>query len=384
MYYLYGAPHSAYTAKARSYLIKQAVQFEERAFGHQRFMHDIIPAVERMMIPVMETAEGEFVQDSSDIVDYFAERGLELQPSRPEGAVARAVSHLFELFGGEGLMRPGMYFRWFFDEANMTFIENQFGLFMAPDLPPEQRLEVTRGQTRAMRKAAASLGVTEETGPAIEKSYHEFLEAFNSHLLAHPYIVGGTPSLGDYGMQVMFYAHLARDPYPSIELKNRAQAVLRWTERMNQPGRCVPEYPGYPERFLADGDAPETLRKMMHLVARDYLPELEANIALHNAWLAEHQVGEGALVGGEKMRRAPGMIDFDLCGTTISCGARTYSIYILQRLQDWVDNLGAEEQSAVLQLFEETGCLPFLQLRCTRRVDRSDNKEVWGAAIESA
>jgi hypothetical protein len=48
MYYLYGAPHSAFTAKARSYLIKQGIPFEERAFGHPRFMRDIVPATQRL------------------------------------------------------------------------------------------------------------------------------------------------------------------------------------------------------------------------------------------------------------------------------------------------------------------------------------------------
>lgn len=114
MYYLYGAPHSAFTAKARSYLIKQGIPFEERAFGHPRFMSDVISVTQRLMIPVLETDDGLFVQDTSDILDCLDQRGLEKLPSRPEGAVARAVTHLFELFGGEGLLRAGMFYRWFF------------------------------------------------------------------------------------------------------------------------------------------------------------------------------------------------------------------------------------------------------------------------------
>lgn len=380
MYYLYGAPHSAYTGKARSYLIKQGIAFEERAFGHQRFMGEILPAIQRFFIPVMEAADGAYIQDSSDIVDYFAERDLETIPSRPEGAVARAVSHLFELFGGEGMLRAGMYYRWFFDDVNMNFIEDQFGLFMAPTVAAEQRLDVIRGQTGAMRKAANFLGVNEDTGAAIERSYLEFLDAYNSHLLAHPYIAGGLPSLGDYGMMVMFYAHLARDPYPSAVMKDRARAVLRWTERMNQIGVCAPEYPDYPQAAMADDDVPETLKAMMRLVARDYLPELEASIALHNQWLGENEVAEGDVVGGEKQRRHVGYVEFDLLGTEVSCGARTYPLYLLQRLQDWVDSLAGAEREAVMALFDDTCCRPFIDLRCDRRVERSDNKEVWGGS----
>lgn len=380
MYYLYGAQHSAFTAKARSYLIKQGINFEERAFGHPRFMQDAIAATRRFMIPVLETEDGNFVQDSSDIIDYFHDRQLEQLPSRPEGAVARAVSHLFELFGGEGLLRPGMFYRWFFDDHNMTFIENQFGLFMAPAMPASERLEVTRRQTGAMRKAGEMLGVSSEAGPAIEASYLAFLDACNSHLCEHPYLVGHAPTVGDYALQIMLYAHLSRDPYPATVMKNRAQAVFRYTERMNQPGRCAPEYPDYASEFMADNNIPETLKAMMRLVARDYLPELRASIALLNEWLIENPVAEADVVGGEKMRRAVGTIRFPLLDTEITCGARTYPLYIQQRLHDWVDSLNGAEKNAVVRLFEETDCLPFLTLRCDRRVERADNKEVWGGA----
>lgn len=378
MYYLYGAPHSAYTGKARSYLIKQGIDFEERAFGHPRFMQEILPITGRFFIPQMETPDGTFIQDTSDIIDHFYERRMEKIPSRPTGAVARAVGHLFELFGGEGMLRAGMYYRWFFDELNMTFIEEQFGLFMAPSMPSDQRIEVIRSQTGAMRKAAGYLGVNPETAPAIEASFLEFLDAFNAHLVEHPYIVGGAPTVGDYGMMVMFYAHLARDPSSAPLIKNHAQAVYRWTERMNQPGRCAPEYPDYPETSFSDGEAPDTIKTMMRLIARDYLPEIEASVQMHNDWLAENPQEPGALVGGAKMRRIVGITNFSLNGTDISCGARTYPLYILQRLQDWVDGLSGEEKSAVIALFGETGCLPFINLRCNQRVERQDNKEVWG------
>jgi len=381
MYYLYGAPFSAFTAKARSYLIKQGIPFEERAFGHPRFMGDIIPAAQRMMVPVLETDDGLFVQDTCDILDCLNQRGLEKLPSCPEGAVARAVTHLFELFGGEALLRAGMFYRWFFDEENMPFIENQFGLFMVPGLPADQRLELALSQTGTMRQRAAALGVTEATGPAIEKSFLDFLGAFNDHLEEHPYLVGETPTLGDYGLQVMLYAHLARDPYPSAILKNQAQAVVRFTERMNQPGICSPEYIDYPEGFFVDGGVPETLKAMMKWVAADYLPELEANIALHNQWLGENSVEEGDPIFPDEKQRTLGPIQFKLRGTEISCSARSYSLYILQRLQDWVDQLSPEQRIPVLLVFNETGCMPFLEQRCSHRVERGNYKEVWGGPM---
>lgn len=374
MYYLYGAPHSAYTGKARSYMIKQGIAFEERAFGHDRFMKDIIGTIQRFFIPVLETPDGTFIQDTSDILDYFLNSGQEVMPARPTGAVARAITHLFELFGGEGMLRPGMYYRWFFDDANMAFIEDQFGLFAAPTVPTGPRLEETRRQTGAMRKAADHLGVNDETGPAIEESYLAFLEALDAHFLSHPYIVGHAPTLGDYALQIMFFAHLSRDPYPAAIMKDRAQAVFRFTERMNLPGINTPEYVDFPQTHFADDAIPETLKTLMRLVAQDYLPEVAASIAAHNEWLATNDVQEG-----DKSKRAIGRIMLNLRGTEVTCGARTYPLYVQQRLQDFVDSLGEAAKAPVLALFEETGCLPFIDLRADRRVERVNNHEVWGA-----
>ena len=42
-YRLYGTPGSLYTGKARSYLIKQGIAFENRAAGEARFRDEIVP-----------------------------------------------------------------------------------------------------------------------------------------------------------------------------------------------------------------------------------------------------------------------------------------------------------------------------------------------------
>jgi len=174
---------------------------------------------------------------------------------------------------------------------------------------------------------------------------------------------------------------LARDPYPAAILKNRAQAVVRFTERMNQPGVCAPEYIDYAEGFFADGEVPDTLKALMKLLAVDYLPEFEANIDFHNQWLDENALVAGAPVFSAPPRPTLGFMRFPLRDTEISCSSRSYSLYVLQRLQDWGDQLSPEQKKPVLQLFNETDCMPFLEKRCSRRVERANYKEVWGEAM---
>ena len=144
-----------------------------------------------------------------------------------------------------------------------------------------------------------------------------------------------------------------------------------------------PEYIDYAEGFFADGEVPETLKAMMKLVAVDYLPEVEAYIALHNQWLGENPVEEGAPIFADEKCSTLGFIQFSLRGTEISCSARSYSLYMLQRLQDWFDQLSPEHKKPVLLVFSETGCMPFLEQRCSRRVERASYKEVWGGPMRA-
>jgi hypothetical protein len=106
-----------------------------------------------------------------------------------------------------------------------------------------------------------------------------------------------------------------------------------------------------------------------------------SNIALHNQWLGENTVEEGAPVFSDEKRPTLGSIQFKLRGKEISCSTRSYSLYMLQRLQDWVDRLSSEQRKFVLQVFSETGCMPFLEQRCSRRVERANYKEVWGGPM---
>ena len=48
------------------------------------------------------------------------------------------------------------------------------------------------------------------------------------------YLLGGRPCLADFAFMGPMYAHLYRDPYPSVIMKNVSPRVAEWVERMNQ------------------------------------------------------------------------------------------------------------------------------------------------------
>ena len=107
----------------------------------------------------------------------------------------------------------------------------------------------------------------------------------DAHFAAHPYLLGGAPTIGDYGLFASLYAHLGRDPHPPPDA-GKAQMLLRWTERMRNPSSDMVEFIGRDESLLGDDAIPETLKVLLARVASDYLPEIEAMMVFTKNWLA--------------------------------------------------------------------------------------------------
>lgn len=379
---LHGTPGSLYTAKARSYLIKQGVPFEEVAAGAPGFRETIVPRVGRWIIPILETPDGDLLQDGSEIIDTFERGGGMRWPALPDDPILATLARLFELFGGEGLLRPAMHYRWNFDAVNQPFIARDFAAGLAPPgaSPAEGQAAFDFAAGR-MRRAMAGFGVSEASIPAIEAAYEEFLDLFEAHLAVAPYLLGGRPTVGDYGLIGPLYAHLGRDPYPADLMKRRAHRVWRWVERMNAGGLDMGEYPD-PSTGLFSPDAlPATLEALMAFIARDYLPELRAMVAHANAWLADRpDLSAGTNGLARPGDRSIGMADFEWRGVPITVAVMPYRIWLLQKVQAAAPSDGPARRY-LDALLARTGLSAILTLRTARPVERRDQMEVWGEPV---
>ena len=119
-YSLYAIPHSLYSGRARSYLIKNGISFQEFSSGHESFKAEILPEAKLATVPCLRTEDGQVIRDGAAIIEYFESRnGRPCQPKTPQ---QRVVSGLFDLIGAEGLLRPAMHYRWNFPEENLAFL----------------------------------------------------------------------------------------------------------------------------------------------------------------------------------------------------------------------------------------------------------------------
>ncbi len=87
---LWCTPHSAYSGKVRSYLIKKGLPFREMFPPHPRFQTEVLPALLQFVIPVVETTDGKLIQDSTVIIEEL-ERRFPERPMVPTTPVLRTT-----------------------------------------------------------------------------------------------------------------------------------------------------------------------------------------------------------------------------------------------------------------------------------------------------
>ncbi|MDG2028447.1 MAG: glutathione S-transferase C-terminal domain-containing protein [Acidimicrobiales bacterium] len=392
-YTLYGAPVSLYTGKARSYLRRQGIDFVEESPGFDRYLNHIVPTVGRWIIPCLETPDGTIIQDGADIIDHFEKgdgQSLRQFSIYPESPVLLAIGHVFELFGGEGLLRPAMHYRWNFDEENLAFLASEFSVLVPASVPQEDAEAQFPHNSGRMRKAALNFGVVPEAMPLIETAFEEFLDLFSAHLVDQPYLLGGQPTIGDFGLIAAMWAHLFRDPAPMALVKRRAPRVGRWVERMTTSEPFLHEY-DTDGSLIDDTELPDTLIALMGFVAEEYLPEITAHVERANQWLDENPDIEAGTNGLENPANrgleggrglvGNGAATFAWRGIELTTGVMPYRFWLMQKLHDDLAAANEADQERTRHAFASAGLDGILDLRTLRRVERDGHLEVWGPLV---
>jgi glutathione S-transferase len=367
---LYGAPFSLYTGKARAYLIKQNIPYRELVNATDHYFNAVLPAVHRWRMPTLEIPGEAVIQDGTIIIDHF-ENQPGIESALPLTPRQQTVALLFDLIGMEGLLRPAMHYRWDFPDYNDRFLELSFATTVPPGT--EDPFAQARNGMDSMRAACKAFGAVPETFAVVEALFEELLDLLDAHFLQVPYLLGGKPSIGDFGLIAPFYGHLTRDPYPSAMIKKRAPRVFRWAERMNRTESDMGEFPNQTETFLDNDEIPDTLLAVLRKIAEELVPETKAAADCINQWLDTHNPATGGPV-----ERGVGFGEFEIRGTKISALAQPWRFYLLARMQKAFEQLDPSPKEEVREILEKTGMDELLNLSISREVKRHDNLEIWG------
>ena len=366
---LYGSSLSLYTGRARSYLIKTGIPYEETLPTSQHFQENVLPKMGgRRSVPVIETEEGEVVRDGAAIIDHY--EAINNQCFSPVTPKQQTLSLLFDVIGTEGLLRPAMHYRWNFPEENLDFLTFHFECFIPPHLDKKQMAEK---QMNRMRNSGENFGAVPSTFKLVETLYISLMEKLDQHFSRYPYLLGNKPSIGDFGLIAPLYGHLGRDPKPIRLMQTKAIRLYRWVERMNRPEPDIGEFHRQEEGYLPSDEIPESIVEVLKHIAIDFVPETRAAAETINDWLQQNRTMDPCTIA----ERHVGIASFDIEGTTINAIAQPYRFYLLSRLQNYVDSLKGSDKKSVIELLQSCGLSELMQMRLTRGIGRHENREVW-------
>lgn len=345
----YGSEVSYFTAKGRAALRAKRAYFEEVLATPRVYREVILPCTGLAFIPVLVTAEGETVQDTSEILDWL-EWQYPVPALYPRGPVQRVVAFLWELYADEFLILPALHYRWSYPESAWKARRD----FAATTGEPE----VAERFADRIQGATSALGVTEATAPALEAHTEALLERLEAHWEAHDHLLGGAPSLADCALMGPLYPHLYLDAVPGRLLRERAPRTCHWIERMNHPDR---------ERFgpwlEGDGLAP-TLRPLLELIGADAVPLLLDAVRAFEDWADAEGTPE------LQPPRHVGRHETALRGVRFECATSSYTLWMLQRVLDAFAAFAPEERAAARAALEGTGCEALLEARPRHRLEK--------------
>ena len=315
---LYGWQLSLYSGKTRAYLRYKGIPHVEKPIRLWT-MRTIAKRTGAQVMPVVVTPEGEWLQDTSHIMDVLEARFPEA-PVVPATPRQRVAAYLLEAWGDEFWLPSAMHYRWSFRE-NFKLFQEEGGRNLMPFAPRFLRDRIIATGASRMRGFLAGLGITPAQQPTIELWTNLMLDALDYHFSHHPYLLGTKPCIGDFGLIAPLYAHLGRDPYPKRTLIAPRKHLAAWIERMQNPA----EPKG--GSFLPADQVPETLTPVMHSVFGEFWPQLSAT-------LAEMAKALPTLEPGRGFKRSLGMITIPMAGQRYQLGARPYSLWMAQRAID--------------------------------------------------
>jgi glutathione S-transferase len=230
-YRIIGAEMSPYSVKVRSY-------FRYKAIPHQWVLRNAESQAEFEkyakvpIIPLVVTPEGTGIQDSTPIIDAM-EKIYPLPSVHPDDPIAKFISILIEEFGDEWGNKWMFHYRWTRDVDQISSA-GRIARMRGANLE-EHKHAALAAQVRArMVDRLWFVGSNAVTAPQIEAGFVDMLGMLDRHLATRPYLFGGRPAFGDFGLWGQIY-EMWTDPTTGALIGGGTPHVLDWVHRMLWP-----------------------------------------------------------------------------------------------------------------------------------------------------
>ena len=341
-YTLYGWHLSYFTGKALCYLRYKQAPFEHKAVDMFTLMRRIKRKTGAAVMPVMVTPEGEWINDTSRIIDHVEIRIAD-RSVHPATPVQRFASYLMEAWGDEWWIPMAMHTRWTYPE-NYALFEREAGSALLPFLPgfaQRRAVKVVAGKLRGMLH---SVGVRPGQFALMDAWMGDMLDLLDAHFAQHRFLFGERPTLGDFGLVGSMYGHLGRDPWPARELVAPRRHLRAWIDRMAEPSHGAASLPA----LLANDQIAPTLAPVFQAIAREFVPLLEGINAQVKAKLVDWPAGK-------TLPRSLADVEMPMGQGLFRRAAIPYTLWMAQRTLDAYRAMNPLEQALVRDWLASVG-----------------------------
>jgi glutathione S-transferase len=234
-------------------------------------------------MPVLLTPQGEWLQDTRDIIDLMEKRFPDstVFPSTP---CRKFVANILEAWADEFWIPMAMHYRWNRPES-VAFFKNENGPLMVPWGPKFLQTTAVNKVAETLVSFLPTVGVRPVQYDALEEWTESMITHLDTHFALHPYLLGSSPTVGDFGLAGVFVPHLARDPWPRDHLMKGHPNLQAWVDRIQFPSHAGPHIVSSPTNTLdaispEDGSdsIPPTLQPILHAISSEFYPLLQATI----------------------------------------------------------------------------------------------------------
>jgi len=329
-YDVYRMDVSYFSGQLEAYLQYKEIPFRRIEATMSRLKQEVGPHSDILKVPTVRTPQGEWLQDSTPIIELLEKRHPQgrVLPEDPEQAF---WVRLLEDYADEWLWRPALHYRWSFD-PDARLLGRRIAREVLDDAPLPLALRAWMVRRRQHQVYVRGDGVTAQTRAHVESIYLRSLERLEALLRNQSFLLGGRPCLADFGFFASIFRHFSLDPTPGRIMRERAPRTYAWVGRLWATRHSELEDRGWPD----PGTLPDAWFPLLRDAATGYLPYLHANAV---AWREGRRRFDWS-VQGVRYRKTPVV---------------QYRVWCRERLQDHLEALPEHARARVEVDLRELG-----------------------------
>ena len=335
---LIGVGASPYTRKLRAALRFRRLPYRFVVSGSKEA--EALPGAPLPLVPYLVAADdaGELTlakSDTTPILTYLDEARPKRR-LRPSDPALRLIDLIIEDYGDEWLSKCMFHYRWS-NAADTARAGAYLPYARMTQMTPEEGRQAADFFSNRQISRIGVVGSNAITAPVIEASWRRYLEIFDRHIQAVPYMLGERPGAGDFACYGQMTMLVITDPTPAAVAFEVSPRAYAWTEKCEDlSGLDVRQ-----DDWIDLNNPPETLRELLSEIGRVYAPFLLAN-------------AEAVMAGAEK-------VECEIDGKPWVQDPFVYQAKCLKWLREAYADLSDTDRARLNKALEGTGCEALFQ-----------------------